>query len=172
MDRSLSFPFSVDEKATKGEGAYALPRKAFRGAVTSADAYRATRAAVRLEGDTLRIGNRFVPVARYREIAFIAAGNAATSQALAVVRGLGSRLTQGFVAGPEAAPPEIPFRSVRVPRGLPGTREGTEAAGLALELAGGLGAGDLLIVLLSGGAAGALALTEPKTTPPDPATWI
>jgi hypothetical protein len=172
MDRSPSFPFSVDEKGSKGEGPDSLPRKAFRGAVTNADAYQATRAAVRVEGDVLRLGNRFVPVGKYREIAFVAAGNAAVSQSLALVHGLGARLAQGFLAGPDRAPPEIPFRWLQVPKGDPGSRAGVEAAGLSLELAAGLGPNDLLIVLVSAGAIASLAIPDPTRTPMPTGDWI
>lgn len=172
MDRSPSFPFSVDEKRSPGDGIDALPKKALRGAVGASDAYQATRAAVRLEGATLRIGNRFLPVGRYREIAFLSAGHAAVSQALAVVQGLGARLTQGLVCGPDPAPPEVPFRSVRVPKGWPSSTTGVEAARLALELASGLGPDDLLLVLLSGGAVNSLALPSDGRTPNASARWL
>jgi glycerate-2-kinase len=135
----------------------ALLRAAYRAAATGADAYRAVREAVRLEGDTLRLGNRFVPVGRFREVAFLAAGNAASSLALGVTQALGDRLTQGFVAGPDPLPPEVPFRSARVPLGWAGSKAGREACDAAVELAQGLGASDLLLVLLSPGALGALA---------------
>jgi glycerate-2-kinase len=172
MDRSPSFPFAVDEKAPKGDPSEALPRKAFRGAITVADAYQATRSAVRVEGDVLRVGNRFVPVARYREIAFVAVGNASVSQALAVVHALGKRLTQGLLVNPEAAPPEIPFRTLEVPRGPPGAPAAVEAGRLVLELAAGLGPNDLLIPLLSAGALSTLAIPEPGRGPPDPARFL
>jgi hypothetical protein len=172
MDASPSFPFTVDEKGSKGEGLTTIPRKAFRGAVTNADAYQATRAALRVEGEILRIGNRFVPVGKYREIAFVAAGNASVSQTLAAVHGLGARLTQGFVAGPDPVPPEIPFRGVRVPRGYPGSREGVEAGRLMLELAGGLGPNDLLLALVSAGAIASFAAPDPNRTPAEPGPWI
>ncbi len=168
MDRSPSFPFSVDEKTPKGDPSEALPRKAFRGAITVADAYQATRSAIRIEGGVLRIGNRFVPVDRYREIAFVAAGNASVSQALAVVHALGKRLTQGLLMNPEAAPPEIPFRTCEVPRGPPGAPAAVEAGRLVLELAGGLGPNDLLIPLLSGGAIATMAIPPPERGPADP----
>ncbi|HEV2429810.1 MAG TPA: DUF4147 domain-containing protein, partial [Thermoplasmata archaeon] len=151
MDPSPSFPFRVDERP-RPQAAESVQKAAFRGAITGADAFPATRAAVRLDGELLRLGNRFVRWPKYREIAFIAAGNAAASQALAVNESLGERLTQGLVAGPDSLPPEVPFRSVRVPRGYPGSREGEEAGRLALELAQGLSEGDLLLLLLSPGA--------------------
>lgn len=126
----------------------------YRSAVTGADAYRATRTAVRRTEETLRLGNRFVRFDRYREIAFVALGGAALSQTFAVHEALGEALTQGFVLGPDPLPREVPFRSRQVPTGLPG--DGTPGAEV-LELAGGLGEKDLLLVLLSAGALGYLA---------------
>jgi hypothetical protein len=163
VDRSPSFPFAVDTNH-KPESSDAVYKAAFRAAVDDADAYRGTRAAIRLEGDTLRLGNRFVHLPRYREFAFIAVGHAAASQAFAVTHALGDRLTQGFVAGPDPAPEEVPFRSAKVPRGAVGSKDGEEAAGLLLELAGGLGERDLLVLLVSPGALASLALPPPGMT--------
>jgi hypothetical protein len=168
MDRSPSFPFPVDEKRGSRAAPSGVPVTAFKGGVTAADAYHATRAALRVEGEVLRLGNRFVRLPRYREIAFVAAGNAAASQALAAVDALGARLTQGFAAGPDPIPAEVPFRSARVPKGPPGSAAGAAASAAALELAGGLGPSDLLLTLLSPGALGALA--GPSSDAPGP--WI
>lgn len=166
MDRSPSFPFAVDPKR-KPETSDAIHRAAFRAAVDDADAYRGTRAAIRLEGDTLRLGNRFVRLPRYREFAFIAVGHAAASQAFGATHALGERLTQGFVSGPDPAPPEVPFRSARVPRGAIGSTAGEESARLLLELAEGLGERDLLMLLVSPGALASLALPPPGMTGAD-----
>jgi glycerate-2-kinase len=163
VDRSPSFPFDVDPHRTPS-AADAVHLAAFRGAVDGADAYRGTREAVRVDGDTLRLGNRFVRLPRYREVAFVALGNAAPSLAYAVSDALGERLTQGFVAGPDPAPEEVPFRSARIPRGAPGSKEGEEAARTVLELAAGLREGDLLLLLLSPGALGALAVAPSGMT--------
>jgi len=124
----------------------------FRAAISGADAYRLTRAAVRREGTVLRLGNRFVPADQFREIGFVAVGHAAVSQALAVSAVLGERLTQGFVAGPDPLPAEVPFRSevVGAPAGA-SAADGRVAAAV-LELAAGLGPQDLLLALLSPGA--------------------
>ena len=125
---------------------------AFRAAVTSADAYRSVRLALRRESGSLRVGNRFVTDGRYRQVAFLAFGNAANSMALAALHAIGDRLTQGFLAGPDPVAPEIPFRGTRVLPGWGGAPEAEEAITAATELAGGLSEQDLLLVLLSGGA--------------------
>jgi glycerate-2-kinase len=130
---------------------------AFRAAVMTADAYRSVRLALRRESGSLRVGNRFVPDGRYRQVAFLAFGNAANSMALGALHAIGDRLTQGFLAGPETVAPEIPFRGIRVLPGWGGAPEAAEAAAAATELAAGLSEQDLLLVLLSAGAVRSLA---------------
>ncbi|MCI4362837.1 MAG: DUF4147 domain-containing protein [Thermoplasmata archaeon] len=130
---------------------------AYRAAVTGADAYRGVRSALRVDRGILRLGNRFVQIGRYREIAFVALGNASASLALAASEALGERLTQGYSAGPVALPESVPFHSLVVPSAVPGTPRGLEASRAVLELAAGLGEPDLLLLLLSPGAAGSLA---------------
>ncbi|MCI4345440.1 MAG: DUF4147 domain-containing protein [Thermoplasmata archaeon] len=134
---------------------------AYRAAVTGADGYRAVRSALRVDRGILRLGNRFAPIGRYREIAFVALGNASASLALAASEALGERLTQGYAAGPVALPESVPFHSLVVPSPVPGTSQGLEASHAVLELAAGLGEPDLLLLLLSPGAAG--SLVEPPT---------
>jgi hypothetical protein len=150
-------PFDA-EKLPGPDEADPLHRAAFRAALSGADAYRLTRVAVRRDGEVLRIGNRFVPLSRYREIAFFAAGRASISQALAVTEALGSRLTQGFSVGPDELPHEVPFRSRLVPSTGTGNPAAPEIAAVAEELARDLAAGDLLLLLLSPGALGYLAV--------------
>ena len=131
--------------------------RALRSAVGGADAYRLTRAAVRVEQGTLRVGNRFVRLDHFREIAFVAVGRAAVSQALAVTTSLGRSATQGFIVSPEPLPTEVPFRWLEIPSSAAGG-DGLDAASTAVEeLVGELGERDLLILLLSPGALGYLA---------------
>ncbi len=157
-------PFPPGEPDPKGpDPIHAL---AFRAAVTAADGYHAVRLALRREGGTLRVGNRFVPDGRYREIAFVAVGNAANSMALGALHAVGNRLTQGFLAGPEPVPAEIPFRGTRVGPGFPGAVEAPEVVEASLEIARDLTEQDLLLVLLSPGALRALA-TPPAGMSPE-----
>ena len=148
-------PFPPGEPEPKGPDP--IQGLAFRSAVTAADAYRAVRLALRREQGTLRVGNRFVADGRYREVAFLAFGHAAGSMALAALHAVGDRLTQGFLAGPETAPPELPFRSVELAPGWGGSASAPVAVAAAREIAGGLTEQDLLLVLLSPGAIRALA---------------
>ncbi len=152
-------PFPADEPEARGPDP--LHVALYRGAMTGADAYRAVRLAVRPEGEALRIGNRFVPEGRYREVAFLALGHAANSMALAALDALGDRLTQGFVAGPEGPMPRLPFRGATLTPGWGGDEQAPRVIDVAREIAGGLRPSDLLLVLLSPGALRALAL------PPD-----
>jgi len=134
---------------------------AYRAAVTAADAYRSVRLALRREGGTLRLGNRFVSDGRYREVAFLAFGGAANSMGLAVLHAIGERLTQGFLAGPDDVPPELPFRGVRIAPGLAVDAGSEEAVRAAAEISEGLTEQDLLLVLISPGAIRALLRPPP-----------
>lgn len=150
-------PFRPELEPDAPPGADPVPELAFRAAIGGADAYRTTRAALRRDGPTVRVGNRFVPLARYREVAFLALGRAAVSQALAVHAALGEAITQGYVAAPDPLPAQVPFRSLRAPTGWPGEPAALAGAAAAVELAAGLDERDLLLVLLSPGALAYLA---------------
>ncbi|HTT15493.1 MAG TPA: DUF4147 domain-containing protein [Thermoplasmata archaeon] len=156
-------PFPPGEPEPKGPDP--IQGLAFRSAVTAADAYRSVRLALRREAGTLRIGNRFVADGRYREVGFVAVGNAANSMALAALRSLGDRLTQGFLAGPEPVPPELPFRGVEVPPGGAGSPLAAPIVAAATELAAGLTEQDLFLLLVSPGALRPLAEPPPDLAP-------
>jgi glycerate-2-kinase len=142
-------------------------RAAYRGAMTSADAYRAVRSAVRLDRGVLRLGNRFVSLERYREVAFVSLGHASSSMALALWEALGERLTRGIAAGPAPLPANVPFRAWTTEPGPPGQAVHLEVARAVDELAGELDARDLLVVLLSPGALGLLARPPPGLSGPE-----
>jgi glycerate-2-kinase len=141
---------------------------AFRTAIEGADAYRAVRAGLRLHDDILRIGNRFVSANRFREIAFVALGNAAGAMALAAQQMLGERLTQGLTASAVPAPDALQFQSMMVPDAWPGSPPATAALASVLELVGDLHEEDLLLLLLS---PGAFSITAGPPTGWDPARW-
>jgi hypothetical protein len=156
-------PFPPGEPEPKGPDP--VPRGAYEAAVTAADAYRSVRAALRREEGVLRVGNRFVPDRRYRQVAFVALGNAANSMALAALHSVGDRLTQGYLAGPEKVPDEVPFRGALLPLGLPGAGEAEGIVRAVTEIAEALGPEDLLLLLVSPGALRALAVPPPGVTP-------
>ena len=149
-------PFPPDQPAPSGDDP--LLASVYRGAVEGADAYRAVRSAVRREGGVLRVGNRFVPDGRYREVAFVALGRAASSMALAVLHVFGDRVTQGFVAGPEEPPEGVPFRSEKVGDGWGGDEAASRVLEATREISGGLRESDLFLLLVSPGALRALLL--------------
>jgi hypothetical protein len=163
-------PFPPGEPEPKGPDP--VPSLAFRSAVSSADAYRSVRLAFRRENGTLRVGNRFLPDGRYRQVAFLAFGNAATSMALAALHVMGDRLTQGFLAGPDPVPPEIPFRGVVIPPGWGSDPETPTAVTAAIEIAAELNEQDLLLVLLSPGALRGLVLPPNGWAPEQFSTWL
>jgi Domain of unknown function (DUF4147) len=147
-------PFPPETPEPKGPDP--IHRTAYQAAITAADAYRSVRFALRREEGVLRIGNRFVPDSRYRQVGFVALGNASGSMALAALHVFGDRLTQGFLAGPEEAPVELPFRGVVIPPGLPAYAGSAEVVEAATEIAQDLGPQDLLLLLVSPGALRAL----------------
>jgi hypothetical protein len=163
-------PFPPGEPEPKGPDP--LPSLAYRAAVTAADAYRSVRLALRRESGTLRVGNRFVSDGRYREVAFLAFGNAANSMALGALHAIGDRLTQGFIAGPERVPPELPFRGVRLEPGWGGAPEAPSIVDAATEVASALTEQDLLLVLLSPGALRGLALPPAGLTYEEFSTFL
>ena len=154
-------PFPQTEPAPSGDDP--LLAAIYRGAVEGGDAYRAVRSAVRREGGVLRIGNRFVPDGRYREVAFVALGHAANSMALAVLHVFGDRVTQGFVAGPEKPPATVPFRWETVGDGWGGDDAAPRVVEAAREIATDLKESDLFLLLVSPGALRALLAPPPET---------
>ncbi len=155
-------PFPPGEPDPKGPDP--VQAASFRAAITAADAYRSVRLVLRRESGSLRVGNRFVADGRYREVAFFAAGNAASSMALAALHVFGDRLTQGFLASPEPIPPELPFRAVRTPPGFGPASTSPEAIAAAFDMVADLRDGDLFLVLLSPGANRALVAPPPGLT--------
>jgi hypothetical protein len=163
-------PFPPGEPDPKGPDP--VHSIAYRAAVTAGDAYHAVRLALRREGGTLRVGNRFVPEGRYREIAFLAVGNAANSMTLGALHAVGNRLTQGYLAGPEPVDPELPFRGVQISPGWPGTPAAAPIVQAAGEIGAELTDQDLLLVLLSPGALRALAEPPVGMTPEEFASLL
>jgi hypothetical protein len=149
-------PFPSKEPDPRGPDA--IHAICYRGAVAGADAYRFLRIALRRDGGVLRVGNRFVPDGRYREVAFLAVGHASGSMSLAVLDAFGDRLTQGFVAGPEEPPTAVPFRSAELPPGWGGAAAAPSVVEAGREIAEGLKESDLFLVLLSPGAIRGLLL--------------
>jgi glycerate-2-kinase len=156
-------PFPQGEPEPTGDDP--LLSAVYRAAVQGGDAYRGVRSALRREQGVLRVGNRFVPDGRYREVAFVALGRAANSMALAALHVFGDRLTQGFLASPEEPPAALPFRSATVGDGWGGDAAATEIIGATREIAESLRESDLFLLLLSPGALRSLLLPPPGMEP-------
>ncbi|MHB1435134.1 MAG: DUF4147 domain-containing protein [Thermoplasmata archaeon] len=157
----MSDPFPFEPFPTGGippapKGPDPVPAMAFQAAVEGSDAYRGLREALQVDEGVLRLGNRFLPVGRYREVAFLALGEAAHSLAFGALTTLGARVTAGLVAGAEPPPADFPFPSVRV---VPGeeAKAVEEVARAATELLEALTERDLFLLLLSSGAVTTLA---------------
>lgn len=163
-------PFPADGTLPAPKGPDPLPALAFRAAVEGSDAYRGLREALQVDEGVLRVGNRFLPVGRYREVAFLALGEAAHSLALGALTTLGERVTAGFVAAPEPPPADFPFPSRTV---VPGEEAAVvaEIARAATELLEALSERDLFLLLLSSGAVTTLAMA-PRDFGPDAWTHL
>ncbi|MEM0129093.1 MAG: DUF4147 domain-containing protein [Thermoplasmata archaeon] len=146
------------------QGPDPLAALAYRGAVEGADAYRGVREALRSEHGILRIGNRFVRSGRYREVAFVALGNAAGAMARAAIDALGEEVTAGFAAGPPEALAEVPFPTVPLSPGVPVSAASEEVVRNLAEIGETLDDRHLLLLLLSPGALGALLRPPPGVT--------
>ena len=124
-----------------------------------ADAERAVAACLRREGGRLILADQaLAPDARLR---VLAAGKAAVPMARALVARAGPRVAEGLVVskpGHGGPVPGLAFREAGHP--VPDAR--SAAAGLAaLALAARAGAGEVLVVLLSGGASALLSTPLP-----------
>jgi hydroxypyruvate reductase len=129
----------------------------FRAALDAVRPAALLRRMVRVEGDRLRVGDRpfTLPGSGVR---VAGGGKAAAAMAAALEEILGSRVADGIVAVKDGH--AVPTRTVRVREAghpIPDAR-GAAAAGEVLALASAAREGDLLIVLLSGGASALLTL--------------
>jgi len=147
-------------KANQGDGRAVLER-VYRAAIAAVEPASLLRARF-VAGDepALRVGeNRTMPVAARTWL--IAAGKAAGAMAREASRILGQRLAGGIVALPDRArglPPTL--RQLVAGHPLP-NRGSLEAGKRAMAVAAGARRGELILVLLSGGASSLLVLPSP-----------
>ena len=128
-------------------------------ALDAADPYEAVRCALSLKRHALRAAGRTYDLRRIRRVAVVSAGKAAVPMARAVAEVLRGRLESAFVVSSKGAAAGTSSRLEIVEAGHPvPDRRGLQAAQRMLEIASTLGAEDLLIVLLSGGASSLLPL--------------
>lgn len=131
-----------------------------RAALAAADPGPLVARNLALRGGTLRVAGTQVEVGRGR-VALLAAGKAAPAMAAAAEAALGPRLDGGLVVAPSPGP-RPPRRTRLLLAGHPHPdRRGLRAALAAEALARSLGADDLLLVLLSGGASALLPAPAP-----------
>lgn len=136
-------------------------------ALHAVDPYRAVQQAVQLDGGVLRVaGLSYLLTARQR-VLVAATGKASLPMAAAVQERLGSQLAGGVViykAGSVAAPPDLaPLHSFAASHPLP-DEAGTHATQQLVQMLHGAQAGDLVLLLLSGGSSALLTLPEAGIT--------
>jgi len=116
------------------------------------DAHRIILGLLRVEGDTLRIGQRRWDLASRRRVIVLGAGKAANAMARAVEEALGHRITEGLVVVKQREPDDDPSRIELVAGGHPIPNEdGLAASRRILELAQGAAPEDLFLTVISGG---------------------
>lgn len=121
--------------------------------LAAADARRAVRQALRLDGQQLHVsGSEAVDLRATRRIRIVGAGKAAAPMARGVLDVLGERIAGGTVTTKDGHGADLPGIDVwEAAHPVPDAR-GLAGAAEALRLAREAGEGDLLLCLLSGGA--------------------
>ena len=139
-------------------------RLIWRRGVAAADAFRLTRAALRLERGVLRAGEIRIPLETVGTIAVIGGGKAGAGMALAVERILGARLlsaknVHGWVNVPDRSVRELRTIHLWGARAKPDNRptgRGVVGTRRIDSILASLGEHDLALCLLSGGASALL----------------
>ncbi|MCY2965746.1 MAG: DUF4147 domain-containing protein [Planctomycetota bacterium] len=140
----------------------------WRQGVAAVDARVLVRNAVRLQGQTLRIGGREYPLETWNRIAVVGAGKAGAGMAQGIEEALGPDLVRERVTGWINVPADCVRKLDRIvlhaarPAGLnEPTADGVAGSERILEMVSQLGPNDLCLVLLSGG--GSALLPAPIT---------
>ncbi|HYM91191.1 MAG TPA: glycerate kinase [bacterium] len=152
--------FQVPETAALRRAAVQILARALR----EVDAYTVTSRAIRLERDALLVDGRRFPLPSGGRVIVVGAGKACAPMARAVEDILGDRVTAGLVTvktGYTAPLRLITLREASHP--LPDAA-GEAAARETLALLSGLGPGDLVICLISGGGSALLPLPREGLT--------
>ncbi len=133
-------------------------------AVRAVDPYDVTSRAIRLDGDTVRVNDRPLPLARGARVIVVGAGKASAPMARAVEDSLGDRISTGLVVVKTGY--AIPLRRIALREAghpLPDA-SGEAAAAEILALLSGLGPNDLVLCLISGGGSALLPLPRAGLT--------
>ncbi len=134
-------------------------------ALDAADPALAVRRALALQRQTLRVDGRSYNLRRVGRVVAVGAGKAAVPMARAVRQILRGRLDVVFVVAPSSGSMRAKSGMVVAGAGHPiPDRRGLQAARHVLQLASSLDRGDLLVVLLSGGASSLLPLPDEGLT--------
>jgi len=139
-------------------------REIFLAAVENADAGRLVRNQVRLEGETLRVGNEAIDLGPFHRIHVLGIGKAAAHMALPFEEILGDRLTGGLVIVKEGH--VAPLRRIQVREAghpIPDER-GLRATDEMVSLLKTCREDDLILFLVSGGGSALLVAPEPGLT--------
>src|SRR5215472_8800982 len=137
--------------------------KIFLGTLDAIDVGGVFDRKVRVDGDTLVVGDSRIDLGRYREVVAVGLGKASVKMAQALVASLGSRVSRGVVVtgekGVVSPGPQIEV----VVGGHPVPTIGSLMAGeKLLEIVGNCGTSSLIIFLISGGGS---ALAESLVSP-------
>jgi glycerate 2-kinase len=146
------------------ENARELAWRVMRAALAAVDPAQAVRNALRLEGETLLLGETRYDLRRFARVLVVGAGKASAPMARAVEELLGDRIAAGLVNvkyGYTDQTQRIRLREAAHPlpdeSGLAGTRE-------IVELLAGAGEDDLVLCLISGGGSALMMLPESGIT--------
>ena len=137
-----------------------LAWRIIRAALKAVDPAEAVRNALRLEGETLHLGDARYDLRRYRRVLVAGAGKAGAPMARAVEDVLGDRVSAGLVNvkyGYTGDTRRVRLREAGHPLPDASSLEGT---GEIVELLRGAGEGDLVIGLISGGGSALMMLPE------------
>jgi glycerate 2-kinase len=130
-------------------------------ALHAVDPGKAVRRTLHMQRDGMRIGHHTIALRPTSRVYLIAFGKAAPAMACEAAEILGSRLTLGMASVPHGTRLTPPARVTFVPAGHPLPDRGSLAAGaVARRLLAETRAGDLVIVLISGG--GSAMLEDPR----------
>ena len=151
---------ALDETIAKSSGTRKDALLAARGAIASADPGLMVRRALTLEGEELLTLDGKFDLAKYDRIIVVGWGKASALMAEELEHILGERIGMGLVVVPEFQKnlpilSRIKFETSTHP--LP-TEKGVRAARMILDKIEGLGKGDLIICLVSGGGSALIPL--------------
>ncbi|TMP96850.1 MAG: DUF4147 domain-containing protein, partial [Thaumarchaeota archaeon] len=151
---------ALDETIAKSSGTRKDALLAARAAITSADPGRMVKRALTLEGEELLTPDSQFDLTKYDRIIVVGWGKASALMAEELEHILGERISRGLVVVPEFQKKlpilrRIKFETSMHP--LP-TEKGVRAARMILDKIEGVGKGDLIICLVSGGGSALIPL--------------